>query len=547
VPVSTTMLQNKLKKWGPLFVLSLALAIIILDTTILNVTLRTIILDLGTTIQKIQWVITAYSLVLAAFTITGGRLGDIFGRKKMFILGAVIFAIGSFLTSIAPNVGVLILGEAIIEGIGAALMMPATVSLLRSCYSGRDLAVAFGIWGGIASGAAALGPVLGGWLSSNYSWRWAFRINIFVVILLIIGSFWIHEAKNNDPRPKIDYPGILLSALGLLSLVFGFIEASTYGWWRIKEAFVVFGHTIHLGGFSPTPFFILLGVLILAIFGWWEKKVAERGNTPLVSLSLFKNRQFTGAALVTGAVSLSLAGLTFAIPVYFQVVLGLDPLHTGLAMLPMSVVILVAAPLSAWLGKHMYPKHIVQLGIILNIFGFFILTRTLYLGATEWSIAPGLMLFGFGMGLIMGQTNNLALSAVPVRESGEAAGVSNTFRQVGMSLGSAVIGSILISSLGANLSAGVAQSSIIPPGSKTEIANTISKHASDIEFGNTASFTNIPREISQEIATISHQATINSDKTVFMWGMFFGFLALLLSMIIPRRHLAEGEVSPVGH
>ncbi len=177
-----------LRKWGPVFVLSLGLAIIIIDTTLLNVSLGNIIRDLKTDIQSLQWVITAYSLTLAALTITGGRLGDLFGRKKMFVLGAIIFAIGSFIASISTSVGMMIAGESIIEGIGAALMMPATASLLVSTYKGRDRAIAMGMWGGVAGAASAVGPILGGFLTSNYNWRWGFRINIFVAIVLVAAN-----------------------------------------------------------------------------------------------------------------------------------------------------------------------------------------------------------------------------------------------------------------------------------------------------------------------------------------------------------------------
>ncbi len=221
------MSPSPLKKWLPLLVLSLALAIVVLDTTILNVSLRTIIDDLHTTIQNIQWVITIYSLMLAAFTITGGRLGDIFGRRKMFVLGAIIFAIGSFITSISPNVIIMVIGEAIIEGIGAALMIPATASLLVSNYEGRDRGAAFGVWGGVSAAAAALGPVVGGWITQAYSWRWAFRINVGVAALLAIGSSAIKEARDTEEKPGIDWVGIVLSSLGLLSVVFGAIESST--------------------------------------------------------------------------------------------------------------------------------------------------------------------------------------------------------------------------------------------------------------------------------------------------------------------------------
>lgn len=227
--------SNFFVKWASLFVLGMALAIIIIDTTLLNVSLSTIIREFDTNIQSIQWVITAYSLTLAALTITGGRIGDLFGRKRMFMAGAVIFAIGSLVASFSNSVGTLLIGESIIEGVGAALMMPATASLLVANYQGRDRGIAFGVWGGIAGAASAVGPLLGGYLTNNYSWRWGFRINIVVVALLLLGSFLIRESRDTKDKPKLDFLGVLLSSTGLLAIVFGIIESSTYGWFVAQK------------------------------------------------------------------------------------------------------------------------------------------------------------------------------------------------------------------------------------------------------------------------------------------------------------------------
>src|SRR5438132_12467585 len=190
--------ETPLRKWGNLLVLSLALAIIIIDTTRLNVSLSALIRELHTNLQSLQWVISAYSLTLAALTVTGGRKGDLFGRKRMFKLGAFVFAVGSFIASISRSVPVLLLGESIIEGIGAALMMPATASLLVSKYRGHDRAIAFGVWGGVAAAASAIGPILGGFFTTHYSWRWGFRINIFVCAALLIGSVLVEDTQPRE-------------------------------------------------------------------------------------------------------------------------------------------------------------------------------------------------------------------------------------------------------------------------------------------------------------------------------------------------------------
>jgi EmrB/QacA subfamily drug resistance transporter len=354
-------------KWGVVFVLSLALAIILIDATLLNVSLAKIIQDLNTDIQSLQWVITAYSLTIAALTITGGRLGDLFGRKKMFIIGAVLFAIGSLIASLSQNVGTMIAGESIIEGVGAALMMPATASLLVSKYRGRDRGIAFGIWGGVAAASTAIGPLLGGYLTSYYSWRWGFRINVFVAAILILGSFLITEARDTEEHPNLDWIGVILSSTGLFSLVFGIIESSTYGWWKAKETFSLFGHTLSLWGYSVTPFAISLGLIILAAFALWENRDEKHGITPLVSLHLFRNKQFVAGMMTTGIMSLGQAGLIFSIPVFMQAVRGEDAFHTGLALLPMSIMALFVAPLAGFLShKNISPKRLVQLGLLVG-------------------------------------------------------------------------------------------------------------------------------------------------------------------------------------
>jgi EmrB/QacA subfamily drug resistance transporter len=531
------------RKWLPLVVLAMALAIIIIDTTILNVSLRTIIGDLHTDIRSIQWVVTAYALMLAAFTITGGRLGDLFGRKKMFVVGAVIFAVGSFITSISHHVGLLVIGEAIIEGIGAVLMLPATASLLLSNYQGRDRAVAFGIWGGIAAASAALGPVVGGWLTTHYSWRWAFRINIVVALLLIIGSWVIKEARSNDKKPSLDIVGVILSSLGLLSIVYGFIEASNYGWWKAKEQLVLLGHTLNLGSFSVTPIFVALGLIILGFFIAWQKHRMTQGKTPLVSLDLFRNREFVTGSLITAIMSIGMAGLSFSIPVFLQGVRNLDPLHTGIAMLPMPLAILVSAPLSAFIVKFIQPKRLVQIALLITIAGFIVMRQALGVDASVWSLAPGFAIFGFGMGLMFAQLSNLTLSAVSVQESGEASGVNNTFRQLGQTLGSAILGAILISSLGSNLISGVQASPVIPEQAKPAISQTVNEQASNIEFGeNSAALESIPATIKQELTKITHSATTDASRDVTVYGAGFMFLALLSSFfLVGKKKPAEEQ------
>jgi EmrB/QacA subfamily drug resistance transporter len=532
----TPIKQNFFRKWGSLFVLGLALAIIIIDTTLLNVSLGTIIREFHTDIQSIQWVITAYSLTLAALTITGGRIGDLFGRKRMFMVGAIIFAVGSFIASISSSVPTLLIGESLIEGFGAALMMPATASLLVANFKGKDRGIAFGVWGGIAGAASAIGPILGGYLTNNFSWRWGFRINVFVVLLLLATSFVISESRDQEHNANLDFLGIVLSSLGLLGIVFGIIQSSSYGWLIPLNSPTLWGVTIEPFGYSIVPFSIIFGTLALILFFIWENFIEKRGKTPLVSLSIFKNRTFTSGVITTSIVSLGQVGLIFALPVFLQSVLQLDAFHTGLAMLPLSLALLVMAPLSGILSNKVPAKYIVILGLIIDVIAMLVIRSSISVTATVGSLAPGLILFGMGMGMVMAQISNLTLSSVPIQQAGEASGVNNTFRQIGSSLGSAVIGAALLTALSTNLSSGISASRVIPEPLKLQFSQLVSRQTSNVEFGGGAKLdTRIPQSIVTEISSISKQATVDSAKTAMTYASLFAGLGIISALFLPKK------------
>lgn len=537
--------ESPFRKWAPLVVMSLGLAIIIIDTTLLNVSFSYLIRDLKTNIQSLQWVITAYSLTLAALTITGGRLGDLFGRKRMFILGAIIFAVGSLTASFANHVSTMIIGESIIEGIGAALMMPATSSLLVSTYKGRDRGIAMGTWGGIAAASSAIGPILGGYLTSNYSWRWGFRINVVVAAILIIGSILIKECRDNEKKPNLDIVGVLLSTIGLLGVVFGIIESSRYGWWFAKELFSVGPWTLDLGKYSIVPLSMLIGFVFLGMFLLWETHRTKKHHTPLISLSIFKNYQFSSTLLVITMMAIGQAGIIFSFPVFFQSVLGLDAYHTGLAFLPMSLTALFVAPISAgFLTKKIPAKRLIQLGLLLGSLGLFWSRQVVAIGATTHDFIPALMLYGAGIGLMMANLTNMALSAVSVEEAGEASGLSNTVRQIGSSLGSAIIGAALLTALATNLSSGVQSSSVIPSQLKGQISSALAEQTSQVEFGEKLNFASKPpATVANEITAISHQSTVDACKTSVDYTIFFMLLGFISAFFLTNNKDLEKNQS----
>ena len=519
-----------LHKWGELMVLSLALAIIIIDSTLLNVSLSTLIHDLNTTLQKLQWVISAYSLVLAALTVTGGRMGDLFGRKRMFMTGAVIFVVGAVIASVSHSFAVLLWGESIIEGIGAALMMPSTAALLVAKYRGHDRAIAFGIWGGVAAAASAIGPILGGFLTTHYSWRWGFRINVVVVIILLAGSRLVDDTQEAREK-RIDWIGVVLSAAALFLVVFGIIESESYGWLHARKPFPLW----QPGAISIVPVALLLGLVILAVFCIWEWRMEARGGTPIVSMHLFENSEFVAGASVIGVLMLAQNGVIFSLPVFLQSVKQLDALHTGLTLLPMSLMLLIVSPAAAKWSKRIPAKRLVQVGLVLDTIAIVVLRFTIGIDKTPSWLIPGLALYGIGLGLVLSQINNLTLSAVRVSDAGEASGVTNTFRQIGISLGTATIGAVLISTILVRLDAAVEQSRAIPPQSKAAIVKTLRDNAAELAFGERKVFDAMPPQIRAEMAKSRTLATAAGIRRAFLWCALFTLAGLVVSAFLPLR------------
>lgn len=531
------MAENSgLKKWAPLMVLALALFIVVLDTTIINVSIRAIIDDLHSNLKSIQWVITGYSLVLAAFTITGGRLGDIFGRKKMFMIGAVIFAIGSLLASRSHSAAHLLLSVSLVEGLGAALMLPATASLLVSTYRGKDRAIAFGVYGAIAGAAATIGPIVGGWLTTNYSWRWNYLINPFVVLLILLGSFIVHEARERTPH-RPDLLSIVLSALGLGGVVYGIIESSTYGWIKAKMNYEIFGQSFHLLGVSISVFAIVFGLIFIALFLLRQAMLEDKHKTPLVSTGLLKNRDFMAGTTVLAIAVLGQFGLIFAMPVFLQGLLSKDAFHSGIALLPLSLSILVASPLSGALaGKWNVPqRHIIQAGLVLSVIGSLLLYFEASATAQGLHLVPGLVCFGAGFGLVISQLANLTLSAVNVELAGEAAGVNNTFRQIGTSLGQALIGALLITALISQLNHDVSASRILPPAIKPQVTSLVAASAQSLGTASDQPKQHLSPGAAAEINRIKNDAIVKGVKIGFFGTAVAVGVALVLSPTLPLR------------
>ncbi len=544
--------KKTFNKWIPLMGLSLALAIIIIDGTVMNVSIKYIIEDLSISLQTIQTIMTTYTLIVAALTITGGRLGDIFGYKKMFSLGASIFGIGSLIASFSPNGTILMLGWSILEGIGAALMTPATTSLIISTYKGQDRNLAFALWGVTAGASAAFGPILGGFLTTNYSWRWAFRINIVIVITLLIVSFvFIKEFKNRLKNKFIDIVGIILSSSGLSFITYGIIKSSDWGWIKAKPAMKLYDFKIFSTIPSPVIFMLILGLIFIFIFVYWENFVKSKNKLPLVNFNIFKDKVFFSGIITNAVITLGQAGIIFAVPIFYQTVLGLSAFETGVGLLPLSLTVMISAPISMRLAKKIAPKRVIQVGIIFSMLGGVILYHTIATDITRVDFVPGLIVFAFGLGLVSAQITNLAMTNIKAGQAGEASGINSTIRQVGQTFGYAIIGAIFISAMQINLIKSIKEMSSLPQFAKDAIIATIYEDPSSLQFNGNKQFMKLLTQnnngnlkqakkpdfkqiiqIQSEMTYAVNHATITGAKKALIYTEIFYLLTLIVSSIL---------------
>ena len=411
------------KKWWTLAAVAFGLFMIMLDNTIVNVALPSIQRSLHMSISSLEWIVTAYALTFAALLITGGKLGDLYGRKRMFIAGLVVFTLASLACGLAPNAGFLI-GARAVQGVGAALMNPATLSIITATFPPKERGQAIGIWAGVSALALAIGPLIGGLIVDNINWHWIFYVNVPVGVVGIIVSRWvIAESRDTSHEQSIDLPGLVTSGGSLLALSYALIEGNKHGWG------------------SPEIIGLFVGAaVLLAVFIWLEL----RQRLPMLDLDLFKIGSFAGANIVAMLVSLGMFGVFFFISLYVQNVLGYSPTKAGAIFLPMTVLIILIAPIAGKLSDRVGSRWLMGAGMaILGV--SLLLYQRIGLHTGFWSLLPQLVLGGVGMALTMSPMTSAAMSSVPVDKAGVGSGVLNSFRQVGGSLGIALMGAILLS------------------------------------------------------------------------------------------------------
>ena len=435
----------------------------VLDSSVMNVSISQIVADLDTTIQGVQLAITAYTLVMAAMMLAGAKLGDIIGRDRTFAIGLAVYGLGSLTTALSPNLTVLLIGWSLVEGLGAAMVVPAIVSLIAGTYGGKERALAFGIVGGVAGAAIAAGPLIGGWVTTEFSWRYVFAGETVIVTVILLLRRRLKRFPPAERRPQLDVVGVALSALGLGLAVFGILKSSEWGWIQPRGALTVGGTEITPFGFSAVPFFILAGLGLLAAFAMWEERREREGRDTLLDRSLLKIVPLRAGLTTLMMQQLILLGTFFVLPVYLQVVLGLDAFETGKRLFPMSVTMFVAALAGPKLAAGFAPKRVAQAGLLALVLASVILLGTIDVELNETGFAVALAIFGIGAGLLLSQLGNVIMSSVDFSKTNEAGGLQGTAQNLGASLGTALIGSVLILSLTSGFLDRVEQNPAVPP------------------------------------------------------------------------------------
>jgi EmrB/QacA subfamily drug resistance transporter len=523
-------------KRGVLTVLAAAQFLMVLDQAVMNVAISQLVADFDTTVTTIQTVIAFYALVMAGLMLTGGKLGDLWGRRRAFAIGLCIYGVGSGLTAASWSVPSLMLGWSVLEGIGAALVLPALVALVAGNYKGADRAIAYGVLGGVAGAGIAVGPILGGWVTTDFTWRLVFVGEVVVAIGILLGTRLIREPDREGPEPRLDWVGSVLSASGLALVVFGTLQASNWGWLAPRDS------PLEPFGFSLTPFVIAAGLLLLAVFRAWERHREEGGAEPLVHFRLFEIPSLRGGTAMLFAQNLILMGIFFTVPLFLQIVQGLDALETGVRMLPASAGLFLTALAGSALSSRFPPRLLVRVGLGVVFVATLLLLDTIepQLDNTSFLVAMGVL--GVGMGLILSQLGNVVQSSVGDRDRSEAGGLQNTAQQLGSSLGTALLGAIVITGLIAAFTTNVASDARISQDVEQQLEVKLSAGGSFVaadEVRAGAEAAGVSPATADALVENYEEAQLKALKTALLAAALIVLASFWATRRLPTRRFAE--------
>jgi EmrB/QacA subfamily drug resistance transporter len=523
------------RRWLAMPFIALGVAMIIVDATIVNVAVPTIIRELHVTTTTAEWTNSIYSLVFASLLITLGRVGDMVGRRRLFLVGTVWFVAASLVAASAQSGGMLIFGR-LLQGVGGAMILPATLSTVNAMFRGRERAIAFAIWGSTIGGMAAIGPFLGGLLTTELSWRWAFLINVPIGIAVVLGVLLvIPETSDRDVRRGFDLPGQATLIIGLSTLVFGLIEGQTYGWWTATKRLALLGWPV--GSISPVTVSFLVAAASLIGFVVIERARARHGKVVVVDLALFSIPSFRKGNIAALIVALGEFGILFVLPLFLQGALGLSALQTGAVLIPLAGGTLIAGGVTPQLAPRLGPRGVVQLGLALETLGLAGLGVVLDADVSVWVIIPWLVAYGIGVGFATAQLTGLILTEVPVAQSGQGSGIQSTFRQVGSALGIAILGTILVTTLGSRLRSELRHVPGLPASRQASTVELVRDSGGSAIVG----LRQLPG--SQPVVAASARALADAARIAAFTGAAFVLLGLgaTLRLPNPRGEPEEGD------
>ncbi len=529
-------MTSDLRRWAIMPVLAMGVALIIVDSTIVNVALPRIVPALHMNLAGAEWINSAYSLVFAALLVAVGAIADRVGRRRMFMIGVVVFACASLFAGGATSGGTMIAAR-MLQGVGGAMILPTSLSLVNANFRGRERPIAFGIWGSVIAGAAALGPLLGGYLTTYWSWRAIFLLNLPVSIaILIFGYLLIPESRDEQAVGLKDVPGVFLVSFGFASLVFGLIEGQRYGWWGVKHTFSVGGWDWPLPG-SPVPWAFAIAAVLLGGFVWRLFYLTKRDRPALIDLSLFAVRSFRYGGLTILIVSLGEFGLVFVIPLFLQNVLGLSPLQTGASLLPLALGAFAAGGLAAPLSLKIGGVWTVRVGMLLETIGIAGFAIVVEAPMSVWRFVLPLAIYGVGVGLATAQLTNVALAQVPRNRSGQASGIQSTLRQVGSALGTAILGTALSIAITSHTTSSL-KGAGVPSAQASKIADSVQSSAGTVLPALRRAPTTAP------LSGVLDSSFADATRTVGIIAAAFVLMGLVTSLLIPRSTDAAADGEP---
>lgn len=504
-----------------------------LDSSVMNVSMAQVAADVGTTITGIQTAITLYTLVMATLMITGGKVGTILGRRRAFGLGLVIYGLGSSTTALAPNLAVLLIGWSLLEGVGAALIMPAIVALVAANFPPERRTAAYGMIAASGAMAVAVGPLLGGAVTTFASWRYVFAGEVVIVVLILLVLRHLEDVP--PQRLRLDVLGSLLSVLGLGLVVFGVLRSSEWGWVQVRPG------GPELLGLSPVFWLILAGLLVVGLFLQWQGHLSRTGGQPLLDVTLLRNRQLTGGLTMFLAQFMIQAGVFFTVPLFLSVVLELSAVETGLRILPLSLALLVAAAGIPKVWPQANPRRVVRLGLVSMLGGIVILAAGMDPGANAAVVSLPMLLMGFGLGALSSQLGAVTVSAVPDEQSPEVGGLQNTATNLGASLGTALIGSVLLATLSSSVVAGIESNPAVPAAvqqqASVELADGV-PFLSDTQLQTSLEQAAVPADAAAAIVAVNADARLEALQVAFSLAALLTAAALIGCRRIPRRPVA---------